>query len=569
MKLKIATAALALLTGTCLVAETETNSKVVDIFVGFDQSAKQYLAGIGQTMEGLAQTQVDRLNACVANSGLDGDFTFRLVGTADFDVDTSAFLLVDILGNLKNAQDASGVWKKVWAKRDELGADLFSFVTGGDIKGAQRGFGWTLGCSTGVFGVSESQGLASMPSDWITQCSNYYCFNVLSVLALAEPDDYTLAHEIGHNMGCGHSDSFASDGQKFYNFSAGYEVGGYVTVMGYPTLGVIQIAPVFSSPAVQYVGLAMGDATHDNVRTLRNNYAFVAQYRASKDASGGGSSAGGGSSSGGDATAEEVLGFTPAGAFNPEKAVAINAESPYVGAFYDEKDVLAGVVLLKVGKANAKKGTCKVSGTLVLPTGKKFAVKAGEVTVGSGPQTAKGLVVNKLGTLDLVLAKNGFTGVFTGTASPCLGASWKGRTADVMGGLSLSPATFWMDPVEKLNDLPVIADCLPGGTPVRTVGAKWQLDKAAKVKYAKMEDGTLKLVIDTAGGKENVSGLKLTYAPKTGSFKGSFTFYADAGTADKPKLKKFKAAVTGVVADGVGSGLAEVKKIDSWPVTIK
>ena len=551
-------------------AAVETNLKVIDLFVAYDQSAKAWLESQGRELQEFAQDNVDRMNTCLANSGLAGDFTFRLVGAEAFAVDTGAKTLDSILLNdIQTKATATGVMKQVWDRRDALHADLFSFVTGGGIKGSQRGLGFTLGADPagGTYGIAESIGLAGLADDdWRELLADSYCCNVVAVEALAEAGDYTLAHEVAHNMGCGHVDPAETGWSGTYSFSCGRQFSAsQITVMGYPSAGV-SVVPYFSSPEVTCDGVATGDATHDNVRTLRNNYAFVAKYRASDGEIAPTPPVTPGTDP--DApVAEEVLGFTPAGAFNPEKAVAPKPGSPYVGAIFDEQTNVAGVVLLKVGKANAKKGTSKVSGSVVLLNGKKFSIKGAEVPTGSSPRktSGSGLVIPRIGNLELTLGANGFTG----RLSTELGEVRSVRTADVMGGLSSSVATFRMNPVEEIAGASVVTNCLPAGTEVRTVNGKWQLAKAASVKYVKTDDVNYELQVNTAGGKTNVSGLKLSYAAKSGTFKGGFTFFTDVGTADKPKLKKIKAAVTGVVVDGVAHGVATVKNVDPWPVRVE
>jgi len=70
--------------------------------------------------------------------------------------------------------------------------------------------------------------------------------------------------------------------------------------------------------------------------------------------------------------------------------------------------------------------------------------------------------------------------------------------------------------------------------------------------------------VDTSGGKTNISGLKLTYNPKTGLFKGSFTLYTWSIGG-----KKYKASVTGLIINGLGYGEAVVKKpYTPWAVVI-
>ena len=593
-----------------LGAATETNLKVIDLLVAYDLSARQWLTDNDRgSPEAFARENVDRMNLCLANSGLAEDFQFRLVGTMVVDVDTSELRLDEILiGNLKNAKDAEGEWKKVWQKRDALGADLFSFVSGGRIKFSQRGLGWTLATSTDEYAVPESYGREKFTRDWLAVVADYYCYNVLAVEALAEEGDYTMAHETAHNLGCGHAPSEeVSADQRFYDFSLGMTFGPYVSVMGYPDPAHF-VAPVFSSPEVSYEGWLTGDADHDNVRTLRNNYQWVAQYRASltpspeppspepespePEAPSAGSDpedpppddpesppAG---SDPEDPPADDpepapddpepapenpepeigVLGFTPTGAFQP--TVAVKGKAPYVGALYAASTNVMGVVQLKIAKMNVRKGTSKVSGTVVLQDGRKFTVRATEVPVGEQVQTKDGIPVGALGTLSLTLGANGFVGSLT-TAD----GLWAAKTTDVTSGLAANPAVFEMDAVKVLDGWPLLTNCLPGGTEVATIGGKWNTGKPATVKYAKVNRVPTLVGFDDPL-RPNRSGLKLTYAAKTSSFKGSFTFYADVGTAVKPKLKKYKAQVAGVVVDGVGYGTATVKSpFQSWPVVIR
>lgn len=564
-----------------LGAATETRLDVVDVMVAFDQSAQQWLADNGGvSVDEFAQAQIDRVNLCLRNSGLDGDFTFRLAGTMVAEVDASAMTVPDVLVNgLQSSAKATGAWKQVWQKRDALGADLFSFVIGGAAKGGVAGLGYTLAVESGR-SVSESVGLATFTDGWIRLAADGFCFNVLSLEALVREGDYTMAHEIAHNMGCGHSDA-EGVGERFYEFSAGCRFGSYVSVMGYASEGYV-VAPVFSSPSVTYDGLVTGDATHDNVRTLRNNYRAVAQYRVSLSAPApvdpppavdpqpeDPPPAAGPDPAPVDPPAElePVLGFTPSGAFGPLRAV--NAVAPYVGGVYDEEGRVCGVLQLKVGKKNDGKGSSKVSGAVVLMSGKKHALKAVEVKTGSTPGVRDGIVVTGLGTLSLAVADNGFSGRIA-TANGTLLV----KTAAVGGDLASRGPVFRMEAVDALESFPVLASCLPDGTEIGAANGRWTLPKAAKVKYAKVKGATpaaYELVIDEGrnGANVNRSGLKLSYAAKTGLFKGSFTLYADAGTEAKPKLKKYKASVVGMVVDGVGYGQAACKKpAMSWPVEI-
>ena len=102
---------------------------------------------------------------------------------------------------------------------------------------------------------------------------------------------------------------------------------------------------------------------------------------------------------------------------------------------------------------------------------------------------------------------------------------------------------------------------LPVAEPIAAKGGKWAFDKAASVK---LKNGVLSGVDDPK--KPNLSGMKLTYTPKTGMFKGSFKLYANQGG----KLKKTTVNVNGFVVEGVGHGKATTKKpAAEWDVRVE
>ena len=131
-------------------------------------------------------------------------------------------------------------------------------------------------------------------------------------------------------------------------------------------------------------------------------------------------------------------------------------------------------------------------------------------------------------------------------------------------------------PGELLDDL------LPYEEDFGAGGNKWKFAKAATVKWSKPKKGAVLpeiydessgkgLVVDKAGGKTNLSSLKLNYSAKTGQFKGSFKAYALEGAGKSTKLKKYTVNVIGFVVDGVGHGEASCKRPAGgpWPVTVK
>lgn len=140
----------------------------------------------------------------------------------------------------------------------------------------------------------------------------------------------------------------------------------------------------------------------------------------------------------------------------------------------------------------------------------------------------------------------------------------------VGGNLEAGEALCCIDFSSGFGNLDVVAELLPLVVPIQCdAKGKWKLDKAAKVKLAKKKDGTYSLTVDNQNGKTNVSGLKLTYKPKTGVFTGSFKLYAIGGTSARPKLVTKQVKVSGLVVDGIGSGMAKVAGTDlAWPVCI-
>ena len=238
------------------------------------------------------------------------------------------------------------------------------------------------------------------------------------------------------------------------------------------------------------------------------------------------------------------------------------------GAAYDGCDVV-GVVELKLGKVNAKQKTSKVSGSFIGLDGKKRTMKA--VTVagidGTAPATVA-LEVKGLGTMTVTVGGSQFAGTLGGwhVQSANVGGNWTkgGAKAEVaVGDVSAFTGT-------------VLADLLPTNEVATVTRGKWAFAKAAGVKYAKPKagqatatpvDATGKgLVVDTTKGKTNLSGLKLTYTPKSGTFKGSFKVFAMNGA----KLVKYTMNVTGVVVEGVGYGKATCKRpAVSWLVKVQ
>lgn len=261
------------------------------------------------------------------------------------------------------------------------------------------------------------------------------------------------------------------------------------------------------------------------------------------------------------------------GPFNPVKAVS--GKYPFCGVVRAADGSVFGTISFKVGKAS-RKGLSKVTGTLVGLDGKKYTAAGATLTVNERSSvSADGIVVKKLGTMALTIGERGFSAVIV-TESGVLNA----ETADLSSGLAVGERRFSVSGLpERVGEKQVLKRCSPDGE-VITVNAtgKWQLDKAATVKYKKIAEkdpvtGKRVYHYELQGLddplKPNVSGLKLTYKATAGTFKGSFNLYYDSGTETKPKVTKLPFTVNGIVFEGKGVGLAVCKKLAiSLPVAI-
>ena len=107
-----------------------------------------------------------------------------------------------------------------------------------------------------------------------------------------------------------------------------------------------------------------------------------------------------------------------------------------------------------------------------------------------------------------------------------------------------------------------------GWNPVTDVGTRPDYNgHGVRLGYLLIDEGTKP---DKSGNlATNLSGLKLSYKPKTGGFNGSYEIQSvDVSKPESPKLKKTKVAVDGVVIDGLGYGTAVIKGLGSQTCSI-
>jgi predicted outer membrane repeat protein len=222
---------------------------------------------IGSNEELLAEINnaVAGANLCFRNSQL--QVQLRLVHVYESSYSPTSNLDVD-LERLTNKND--GYLDEVHSLRDQYGADVVTLLsTDSDMGGLAN----TL----------------SYPSLSFEESA----FNVCVWDQIGAPV-FTLAHEIGHNMGCLHNREDASDSSQSSNYDYGafaygkrwYLNGeGYRTVMAYNDSGknFDNSIPYFSNPSVSYLGVKTGNlGTEDNAKALRISSPYISNFRESK-----------------------------------------------------------------------------------------------------------------------------------------------------------------------------------------------------------------------------------------------------------------------------------------------
>lgn len=280
----------------------------------------------------------------------------------------------------------------------------------------------------------------------------------------------------------------------------------------------------FYRPGYTFAGWAFGvnsriSYTDGQSITVRQDVTLYAQWKKTTGTGAGSGSAGN---------------FTASGAYVPDRVRTLSGAAFSGGG-------AAGVLSIRVGNAN-KKGVFKVSGSLITIDGKRHTLKSTAAPANGGVVTIGNINVKGIGTLTLKLGENGFSGT--------LSNGWTAQTADTAhlpGTLNFDISPY---PAE-IKGAGVKTEYLPFNMPVTFDGKKFHLSKAGSVSYRK---GAF---VVSKGGDNNPSGLKLTYAAKTGTVKGSFKIY----TFDGNKLKKWTAKVTGIVVNGIATLQVGVSRV--------
>jgi len=238
-----------------LSAATDSGSSeaVMDLMIVYTPAARRWATGNYQgPIENILAIAVARANTVLANSKTGA--RLRIVHSQEIN-----YIAAGESGGSSSSDLNSVTFSEaVKTLRNNYGADIVTLVTACEDIG---GLGWLY---TGY------------PA---------FAFNLCRVKQLA--NSYTLAHECGHNMGCGHSRTQLDKSPGYFPYSAGWQwIGkngrGYHTVMTYGSAAYPLEVPYFSNPSIMYKGKATGDAlTANNSLTIMNLKNRVSSFRPS------------------------------------------------------------------------------------------------------------------------------------------------------------------------------------------------------------------------------------------------------------------------------------------------
>ena len=234
----------------------------IDLMVVFPTVVKNEIGGLQDTLLEI-NNAVAGANLCFRNSEV--PIQIRLVHHHETDYVPTGSLDVD-LERLTGKND--GYLDDVHTLRDQYGADIVTLLsTDSDMGGLAN----TL----------------SYPSISFEESA----FNVCVWDQIGAPV-FTLAHEIGHNMGCLHNREDASGSLDDYDYKAFafgkrwfLEGEGYRTIMAYndASKSYNNSIPFFSNPSVSYLGVPTGNSgQEDNALALTISAPYVSNFKDSK-----------------------------------------------------------------------------------------------------------------------------------------------------------------------------------------------------------------------------------------------------------------------------------------------
>lgn len=205
----------------------------VDYMVVYDNSSENYVTENGGEQK-FAQDIVDVINLSLKNSNI--DYRFRLAGTHHMNMRVGS-----INEGMSLAMNDPGVQEA----RQKMKADIVVLISDPIYDGLE--------------GISNNH------------ADRFAAFS--SVRARAAIKTYTAVHEAGHVLGCYHSRTATDQAPSQHPWAAAWADANFRTVVSNPLSSEGKQVPIFSGPESVWVEngkkYVLGDATHDNVRMLR------------------------------------------------------------------------------------------------------------------------------------------------------------------------------------------------------------------------------------------------------------------------------------------------------------
>lgn len=217
-----------------------------------------YTDGFKARLGTAAATRISSLVALANQAYKDSGvaITLRLVGTAQVaytDVNSDSIALSDL-------SNGAGAFANVRALRSEYGADLVTVLRPLHTKARMTcGLGWIGGYGGNPISWYAGSGYSVVGDGTDMDGRGYYC------------NDYSFAHELGHNMGSMHDRATVAaqgGGSGAYPYGFGYgKSGAFGTVMSY----INPVVGKFSNPALKTCANQVCGISETDVRNAANN----------------------------------------------------------------------------------------------------------------------------------------------------------------------------------------------------------------------------------------------------------------------------------------------------------
>ena len=247
------------------------DGNLVDLLVAYTSDARISLNfNTENEIKAYIQNAVSESNLCFINSKV--NCSIRLVHVVEVEYNETQNPSLDLN---RSVDQADGYLDDLHSLRDQYGADLVTLLV-------SKGDG-SLG------GIAKSMAYPSLDFESSG-------FNVVVMDQIGAPN-YSLLHEIGHNMGCLHNREDAmnrgipetdpSNNSVFKAFNYGkrwlVDGEGYRTIMSYDTEGSLTYSnriPHFSNPNIEYQGISTGNIdSEDNAQVLNTTAPYVSNFR--------------------------------------------------------------------------------------------------------------------------------------------------------------------------------------------------------------------------------------------------------------------------------------------------